>query len=1076
MRFIGQCLFFLFVSSTLSFAQNTIGNEWINYGENYIRISITEDGVYAISVEEMLAAGLTSGSFDPSYLRLFLMGKEVPLKLDTTSSNGFNGKSTILFYAEKNKGWLDSLVYRPSSSRMNEQQSLYSDEAVYFLTLDKNVKGRRAGSYIYLNGQIVNYQIGKAGLYFENQYSFNNSIGQLPNLQQSYYEPGEGWTGKFYAADSVSHFRLNLPNAALNTGKEGVASIQVNGRSLNPHELQIKINGRVVADSLRFGFFDKAVVNFNLLETDLALGHLAVEIIPNAKAIYDWYSVTNIQAEYPEQLTTVTSERTLKTDAKYLEVTIGTGLPVVTKNLYNVTWFPLQNGKVNIFENAEYYAPAVYKKPNALSLKRFQKQGTAGYNYYILTNTLLAESALAYENYRASVAGGSFKTKVLYMNELYDEYSYGFKTPVAVNRFAQEVLSDATESKFLLLLGRGVSFPDVMKKEASKDLVTTYGYPGSDVLLTAGTGKYAGTEVQGMPTGRLNVTTNQQVLNYLEKVKEFEAVGNDFLWKKNMLHLSGGADAIQIIQLAEILSEVSKKASSGALGGIVESRRKASLQEIEQIDISEEVNNGVGMITFAGHGSSNTLDLNIGYCSAPNSLFDNKGKYPIMYFNGCGVGNVFYRYDPLTTDWLLTPNRGAIAVFANSFWSYTLPTELFLRSFYETAFVNPDTRGLRLGEIHQVVNSSLDPLNGNPYIRSSMDQIILQGDPALKVFDIEKPELSIKDDLLIISSVDATQSMVDNEELNLQFTIVNTGEYKVGAKTNVKVTTRTVNGENIIDYQLLIPARDTTVMVKIVNPNDVKSISVMLNDDAAVDEYSMENNEALLSFENWEDIAASTSYPLAVIADETKPLLDVKVNGRILRNEDYISKNAVFEINIKDENALVNAEGIAQLTLFNESNGETIVVGASEFSAENIRPNELHLTVNKNLNVGDYLLTAVAQDMAGNKPSQYQIRFKVVAERQPSQLRLGNNPVNIRDGYLELILETIAPENPEYINVRIMDAKGRLMQAFSPGQPQIGKNIYQLPVEILAPGAYIVTMDIQWREDIEKLSTRLINK
>ncbi len=92
------------------------------------------------------------------------------------------------------------------------------------------------------------------------------------------------------------------------------------------------------------------------------------------------------------------------------------------------------------------------------------------------------------------------------------------------------------------------------------------------------------------------------------------------------------------------------------------------------------------MVTFMGHASPTVPDLNIGFATSPTSQLSNKGQYPFMYFNGCGVGNVFYRYETLATDWLMAADRGAIGVLSNSFWSYSTTSGRYLDALYKALF------------------------------------------------------------------------------------------------------------------------------------------------------------------------------------------------------------------------------------------------------------------------------------------------------------------------------------------------------------------------------------------------------
>ena len=130
----------------------------------------------------------------------------------------------------------------------------------------------------------------------------------------------------------------------------------------------------------------------------------------------------------------------------------------------------------------------------------------------------------AYASYRASVAGGGYDTLTATMQQLFDQYSYGERHPLAIRRFARQMLQQqGSTTPYLLLIGRSRSTPGIRHDplQAQLDMVMTAGFPGSDGLFTAG---LSGTEpdVPALPTGRINAGTPQEVLDYLAKVKEYE--------------------------------------------------------------------------------------------------------------------------------------------------------------------------------------------------------------------------------------------------------------------------------------------------------------------------------------------------------------------------------------------------------------------------------------------------------------------------------------------------------------------------------------------------------------------------
>jgi len=77
-------LFFAFIFSLTTFSQ-PFGNEWIDYSKNYYKLPIAENGVYRISFQTLLAAGVPVTTVDPNNYQLFANGKEVPLYIQGES-------------------------------------------------------------------------------------------------------------------------------------------------------------------------------------------------------------------------------------------------------------------------------------------------------------------------------------------------------------------------------------------------------------------------------------------------------------------------------------------------------------------------------------------------------------------------------------------------------------------------------------------------------------------------------------------------------------------------------------------------------------------------------------------------------------------------------------------------------------------------------------------------------------------------------------------------------------------------------------------------------------------------------
>ena len=506
---------------------------------------------------------------------------------------------------------------------------------------------------------------------------------------QSYFEKGEGWTGKIIVADSLAKFPIKMVNYLPQRDMSPTLECLFNGRTEIVHEVNIGLQNnlgqvRTIGKIDYFGF-DPLKISTEVSANEISIdGQIQLRSQSSKKDKTEWHSLTYHKISFPQsfEMENLSSKYFYLMPKSFTErhVSIGNapnGAQVYLlfdRYTYQKVSITLTGTKLNLVLDKTLspkiiFASSEIKKPISIEKVTLNSDYKKSSNYLIITHPSLKASAKEFANYRESNVGGGFKTNVIDIQDLYFLFSYGERTPMAIRRFIDFKLSNGERIENLFLIGRGKSFPDALKTDAALDLVPTFGYPGSDILLTAGLDGYD-SDVQAIPTGRLSVISNQEALNYLQKVKEYEENVEDLLWKKDILHLSGGGSKPEINYFKDILKGIESKVQNGFMSGRVAALSKKTDNFIENIDISAEVNKGVGMITFFGHSSSTATDLNIGFASSSNNKLQNKIKYPLMYFNGCGVGNVFNRYDLLTTDWLITPGKGAIAVFANSFWSY----------------------------------------------------------------------------------------------------------------------------------------------------------------------------------------------------------------------------------------------------------------------------------------------------------------------------------------------------------------------------------------------------------------------
>jgi hypothetical protein len=1071
-------LLFLLLSNQFVFSQTPkLGNEWIDFNKTYLKISINKDGVYRISSKHLTTYFPELLKENPLNFKLFNKGQELAIKIIGENDGVFNIEDSILFYAEKNKGELDSLVYLPNATRHNKHHSLFSEESAYFLYCANN-RGKRIKAYTEaLNSPIGNTHLETLVYAPNTQYSFNNSIGLLPQVQQSYFESGEGFSGEFRSLDSLATYSINTLNFDNLADYKVKLRLKLAGRSRVPHMIQLAIDNVIIEDSLLINSFGELEIEKELPKELLIDNNLKLKFSSLQKLEYDWFSITYLELEYPQILKEDLLSDKIIQPIRNQKVVLNSNT-YFALNIYDVTNVSVFNDlTVGAFEynlkqtETKVFLTKFINDPLKVERIKFKNLSKTA-NYIILRPESLAASADKYAAYRASSLGGRFEVLTLSPNDLYNQFTFGYRNPKAITRFAEEQYQKGV-NKYLLLYGRGITFPDVLKSQGAQDLVPSFGYPASDNLLTAGFSKDLDSEVQTMATGRLNISSSIEAENYLNKVKEYESQNIAQDWKKNILHLSGGQNLGELSYLKDILNLVKPKAETKLYGANVIALAKQTDQEVEPVDISNYVNKGVGLISYAGHGSANILDFNFGYCSPPNSGYDNKGKYPIMYFNGCGVGNVFYRYNTLTTDWLLTPNKGAIAVFANSFWSYLYPTQAFLSVFYDKLFVNKETAGLRLGDIHREVNKELAVEKSNPLVLSNINQLILQGDPALRIFPVADPDFSLGANNVFVKSINTLNPIANADSLLLGVILKNNGGLPSTSKINTRLLIKGESDQSI-NFTVDKVFNLDTIYHKIKNSKGITELKYQVDPENTIIEYSESNNEATLILDK-SLINTSNIFPENIIKDILAPVVSLMIDNKVLGKDRIVSKNPKMFLELIDDRSINSGDSsLIKILLVNLETNIKTEVPYKNLTWNKLTNNSVGITFQfQNLVAGNYILEISSQDNAGNKSkSPVKYSFQVIDKNLPSTMSVFPNPAS---DYIKGFLQINSSDYPKVILALLVNNKGQIIEEKRLNS-SVGKNeFYFKNSKSLNSGVYFVNFQIVWNDGkTEQLTQKII--
>jgi flagellar hook assembly protein FlgD len=808
------------------------GNEWIVAGQPYYKIKVWRDGIHRLDYNYLRSLNATGVA--PTQFQLWRRGKEVAVYQGGTAAT-LDATSYLEFYGQRNDGALDHDYYKNPAEQAHQYYSLYTDTAAYFITWGSRAGKRMAqpvaaGGTPHAWRLQTALKVAKDKYYeapavstvhmpwlntgegFFSEWSYQ---GELPIVNDSLLRAVVTTAGAPPIRAEVCVAGESSPGSA--GGTPGLHSTSISvlapGASaarqlglltytdynykkgyytLNASDIgadgSVQIRGAVVGqrsgpvfDLFVFGYLKLTAPQQSVwfsnrrslwFQNDSLLSGTAtyeLDNVPTTAVGYDIHDPYNVQRIAP------TAAQTLGSTARRFV------FPSATSS---------QTRRLYIADAAAWLTPPAAKRVN------FRAINPATPNFVIVTHPKLMRAAgtvpnaaLEYAKYRASTAGGRFDTLLVTAPLLYDQFHYGERSVLALRHFALWMAAAAptAQTKYLLLLGKGlgtgvtpgmVDLPAYFGVAAGSttrvlgeqglDLVPVSTASASDNFLSADWPN--NNLVAKLPTGRVPATTPQEVISYLDKLREHEALGIAD-WRKNLVHLVGGLNAQDYVEFGTYLDKYAQRIPRPLLGGKVTTFRKSGVDPVVTVNIANELNNGLSLIQYFGHGSPTRFNLEIGDINDPATNYHNAGRYPVMMYNGCAAGDCFFTPATFGPSWVLASQKGSVGVLAQSCEAYAYLLDPAQDLMYKLLFNDPDWFGKPVARVfgEAVRRLQLNPLyQNNPAATEQLLATTWQGDPALSLYGPARPDFIASNATLSVapapgaSTISATAPFVLN--------------------------------------------------------------------------------------------------------------------------------------------------------------------------------------------------------------------------------------------------------------------------------------------------------------------------
>ena len=660
--------------------------QWVLAASSAVKLEVRETGWYRVDQPELVAAGLNAG-VNPKYLQLFVEGQEQALVVRGESDESFDSGDAIEFYA-------------------SGVDTAWTDAQVYWLVEGAEL-GQRAPAL--MPPWAATAEPGSFSYTLE-QRERTIYVAALRNgEEENFYGPVVSATPVDQVID-VHHWD-GIQDAKLEVTLQGLLD--------DAHQVKVLFNGVELGTAFYNGW-ENDTTSFTVSAGDLVEGDNTVTVVAEGGAS-DISLIDVLRLTY---------SHTYTVDSDSLEFTVegqgALGQPLTIDGFSNAliqvadVTDPLQTQLLDVVVQQEAVGYSItVGVPGAgtrtlLALTEDQIKSPAA----VVANGVSswhedsgAEVVMiAYGDFVASVEplkalreSQGYSVALVAVEDLYDEFAFGAKTPWAIRDFLEKANSDwQTPPRFVLLVGDASSDPRDYMAFGQSDFIPTW-MVETALLETASDDWFVDFDLDGVPDlaiGRLPVRTVQETNAAIAKILAYEADPGG-AWQQQALMVADENDAQ--IDFEGITSTLKTLLPDD---WTVEEILKGQSGAATNAELLAKLNEGQQLVNYIGHGSTEIWgDL---LSSSDIANLSNGAKLPFFVSLTCLNGFFHDIYtESLAESLIRSEQGGAIAVWASSALNSSPGQLQMAQELYRLIF----DEGLALGEAAaqaKVVVSDLD--------------------------------------------------------------------------------------------------------------------------------------------------------------------------------------------------------------------------------------------------------------------------------------------------------------------------------------------------------------------------------
>lgn len=672
-----------------------VATQWALASRPGLKLAVSALGWYRVGAADLVSAGIDPAAIDPRTIKLFADGVQLPIQVSGESDGRFDAGDTVEFLG-------------------NGVDTPYTNTRVYYLTAGDG-PGLRMKVVPHVDGPAVRPS-------FQSTVELKNRTVHFSALANGEKENIFGDILAFEPLDQVvalPHVDPSATTARVDVSLQGVTMV--------PHQITVALNGKPIG---KMAFADKQnpTGTFNIPGALLTSGNNTITLTPDSST-YDVSLVDFIRVTYSRL--PLSDGTPIAADVPAIRQAVGLGgfASQAIRVIAGSNLAAPQEVLGSIAQGANGYEIAVrmpaaanrvfaftpdqVRRPDSVAVNSPSAWNgtTQAFDVVFLTT---AEFAPALAPLVALRQRQGYRVAVVDIEDVYDEFGFGYRSPAAVRAFIDRARGWSTPLKHVLIAG-----------DASLDPRNYFGLGGNFVptksVETFSMETFSddwmadvnGDDVPDVSMGRLPVISVEELQTVVAKILRYEAQAQA---------------PRQVVAIADTGDTYDFGGASNRMAGLVPvPSTVTSIHRLEVGDVAarqatlEALATGSDLVVHAGHGS--VAFWRGGLLTSDDVMqIESPGRLSVSVLANCLNG--YFTAPGLTSigeALVLTPNGGSVVAWASSGTSDSGWQELLISEFLRRAYVP----GVTTGDAARAAKAAV---NGD--VRRTW---VLLGDPLVKM-------------------------------------------------------------------------------------------------------------------------------------------------------------------------------------------------------------------------------------------------------------------------------------------------------------------------------------------------------